>query len=672
MGEVFFKRLILLFLFICSAFLIIGIVNNSRNHDVIISDDFSADEQAENFITGDVVSDNFITGFVAHPIYSGFSAPESGFAFNNNTRTLSVTDTAVYKTGYYSINGSQWTSFTLSGTVYGTSPVWLTGTAIKALPSFGVGEHYIIIYSCKYNIASASWNCSDNRWQLLVINNTPVTVPPTATCSDGIQNQGETSVDCGGPCNECSSDVGICLNAGYNCGQRTISGSNRNCGACPSGSGLTCTNNLCISATGKTLYVATNGSDNNNGDINHPLATINKAWNMISAGDVIYVGGGTYTYDMMHETLLSDRSGQAGKMINIWNYPGEKPIIDFSANTFTSQVMGFRLQNANYIYLKGIRVTSINQPHQGGIAQYGVILWDHVSNCIFEQMETDHIGGWGTVIGDASNNNLFLNCDSHHNSDRYSTNGEPWGWSDGFQSNSWDANYQGQTSTGNIFRGCRSYWNSDDGWDLRRAQGIWTLENCWSFWNGYQPGEKLGDSDLKIIGGNGEGMKISGNFGAGSNDIRRTVVNSLSFENGAAGFGLWSDKPEGNPVGIHIYNSVAYKNIVGWGCSDEEGVSTTAFKNDISFANTNGNYWPYPGPIWFVHDHNSWDIPTTVTNADFLSLDSSCMDNARKADGSLPDCDFLHLAAGSKLIDNGTNVGLPYNGNAPDIGAFER
>jgi hypothetical protein len=43
----------------------------------------------------------------------------------------------------------------------------------------------------------------------------------------------------------------------------------------------------------------------------------------------------------------------------------------------------------------------------------------------------------------------------------------------------------------------------------------------------------------------------------------------------------------------------------------------------------------------------------------------------RKADGSLPDITFMHPAPGSALIDAGTNVGLPYSGQAPDIGAFE-
>jgi hypothetical protein len=31
----------------------------------------------------------------------------------------------------------------------------------------------------------------------------------------------------------------------------------------------------------------------------------------------------------------------------------------------------------------------------------------------------------------------------------------------------------------------------------------------------------------------------------------------------------------------------------------------------------------------------------------------------------------MHLASGSRLIDAGTVVGLPFNGSAPDLGAFE-
>ena len=39
--------------------------------------------------------------------------------------------------------------------------------------------------------------------------------------------------------------------------------------------------------------------------------------------------------------------------------------------------------------------------------------------------------------------------------------------------------------------------------------------------------------------------------------------------------------------------------------------------------------------------------------------------------GGLPDNDFVKIASGSDLIDAGIDVGLPFNGVAPDIGAHE-
>ncbi|HZH10319.1 MAG TPA: hypothetical protein VEZ24_08110, partial [Microvirga sp.] len=45
--------------------------------------------------------------------------------------------------------------------------------------------------------------------------------------------------------------------------------------------------------------------------------------------------------------------------------------------------------------------------------------------------------------------------------------------------------------------------------------------------------------------------------------------------------------------------------------------------------------------------------------------------DARQANGSLPTSAYLHLVAGSDLIDRGVSTGLSYAGSAPDIGAFE-
>jgi hypothetical protein len=68
---------------------------------------------------------------------------------------------------------------------------------------------------------------------------------------------------------------------------------------------------------------------------------------------------------------------------------------------------------------------------------------------------------------------------------------------------------------------------------------------------------------------------------------------------------------------------------------------------------------------------NSWLSPFIVSDSDFVSIDTTGMRGPRNADGSLPTVTFMHLASGSDLIDHGTNVGLPYNGAAPDLGCFE-
>ncbi len=61
----------------------------------------------------------------------------------------------------------------------------------------------------------------------------------------------------------------------------------------------------------------------------------------------------------------------------------------------------------------------------------------------------------------------------------------------------------------------------------------------------------------------------------------------------------------------------------------------------------------------------------SVSAADFISIDSTLLQILRNAVGSLPVTNFLRLSPGSNLIDAGSDVGLPYFGPAPDLGAFE-
>jgi hypothetical protein len=90
-----------------------------------------------------------------------------------------------------------------------------------------------------------------------------------------------------------------------------------------------------------------------------------------------------------------------------------------------------------------------------------------------------------------------------------------------------------------------------------------------------------------------------------------------------------------------------------------------SIKNSVSFMQTIN--------ILFSADqqNNTWLPQFTVASSDFISIDPSAAYGPRKADGSLPEIPFMHLVSGSKLIDAGVYVGIPFTGNAPDLGAFE-
>jgi len=69
--------------------------------------------------------------------------------------------------------------------------------------------------------------------------------------------------------------------------------------------------------------------------------------------------------------------------------------------------------------------------------------------------------------------------------------------------------------------------------------------------------------------------------------------------------------------------------------------------------------------------NNSFDLPIILTDTNFISLDPSLLIAPRKPDGSLPDIDFMRPAKGSPIIDAGVDIGFPFSGNAPYLGAFE-
>jgi hypothetical protein len=382
-------------------------------------------------------------------------------------------------------------------------------------------------------------------------------------------------------------------------------------------------------ATAADYYVApTGGSDSNNGSIGSPFATINKGIDFAQPGDTIWVRGGSYT-PTSRVNIPANRNGTAVSPINLFAFPGETPIIDGTNHSDH----GFRIIG-DYWHVKGFVVQHSTQT--------GLQIFGH--NNIAENMTLRWNTRSGVQLRDGSSkrpsNNVILNSDAYENADLPS--GED---ADGFT-----AKYG--VGTGNVFRGNRAWGNSDDGYDFWEADRGVIVEDSWSWANG------INIWGVSGFAGDGTGFKLGKRSGP------HVLKNLLAWGNNSNGIDV-----NENGTDVLVYNATSYNN-VKYNFQWDEGLPGHVLRNNISLAGGMGvNGVQILAPT--VHDHNSWNGGLAVSEADFLSLDDTIARGPRLPDGSLPVSDFLKLKPTSMLIDAGVDVGLPFNGLSPDLGAFE-
>jgi hypothetical protein len=432
---------------------------------------------------------------------------------------------------------------------------------------------------------------------------------------------------------------------------------------------------LAARAVAADYFVAPDGSDSNPGSLERPFATITKAQAAAAPGDTVYFRGGKYvvTSDQIHTPLMGvaahvfdiTKSGKANAPIRYFAYQDEHPVFDFSAVKPGPRVYAF-VVTADWVHFRGLEVTGV-QVTQTGHTQ-SECFENHGSHNIYERLSMHD----GMAIGFfllGGSDNLILNCDAYRNWDSVSEGGRG-GNTDGF-----GCHPKNKGDTGNVFRGCRSWLNSDDGYDCINAAEGTTFDHCWAMYNGFNAAhESLGD---------GNGFKAGGYGRTAIEKLphpipRNTVQFCLAVGNKASGF---------------------YANHhIGGG----DWINNTGYKNGTNFnmlERLPDNQTDIPGPGQFMRNNlgfdgghellnldaaksdassNSFDMKLHISAADFESLDESQLTGPRKPDGSLPDITFMHLAKGSPLIDKGVaikndngDIRFPFNGAAPDLGCFE-
>jgi MYXO-CTERM domain-containing protein len=418
-------------------------------------------------------------------------------------------------------------------------------------------------------------------------------------------------------------------------------------------------------AAATEYYVSPTGSDSNPGTKDSPWGTVQKAADTASAGDTVWFRGGTYAITTPHSSngLEFTKSGTSDtNRIKYWAYPGEVPVIDFTKMKVSSSgyTMGFHV-TGSYLHFKGLEengVPMINDSNNGFAVD------DPASNDIFELLNMHHNAGNGIFIGTKQNGgHVLLNCDAHDNYDP-----SPNGKSPGENADGFGVHYQTK-GTSTIINGCRAWWNSDDGYDFISQEVPVTIKNSYAYGSGYI---NSGTGQA----GNGNCFKI----GSSKTGIRHLVQNNVAWGCKASGF--YANHSGG---GNTWYNNTAYKNGTQFNMLSSTWSGTTRTGDDVKLTGDKAhilrNNIAYPNKNNDIGDafgtdsqFNTWDLNITPKDSDFVGVTEPTpgtgMLGPRQADGSPPNVDFLKLAAGSQMIDKGTDVGLPAVGK-PDLGAYE-
>lgn len=304
--------------------------------------------------------------------------------------------------------------------------------------------------------------------------------------------------------------------------------------------------------TGTVLYVSPSGTDSAAGTASAPT-TLTSAISRITSGGTIYLRGGTYNSSST-VTIPAGTDGTAGARTTLSAYPGETPVLDFSAQSESSSNRGLQL-NASYWHVYGL---TVQHAGDNGIYVGG-------SNNVVERTVTAYNRDTGLQLGRISSstpsgqwpsNNLILSAESHDNAD---SDGED---ADGFAAKL-------TTGTGNVFRYDVSHNNIDDGWDLYTktdtgAIGPVTIEYSLSYNNG-----TLTDGTVNA-NGDRNGYKLGGDDIA----VNHVVQHSVAYHNGHHGFTYNS-----NPGTMAISNNASIDNAERNFSFD---AGTSVFRNNTS------------------------------------------------------------------------------------------
>ena len=422
-----------------------------------------------------------------------------------------------------------------------------------------------------------------------------------------------------------------------------------------------------------TFHVAPDGSDTHSGTERAPFATLMRAQAAASTGDTIRIRGGTYRLDNSHIT----RDDGLYVYVNDFTKPGisylaaegETPVFDFSEVRPTARRITAFFLRTNDLTFRGFQVIGVQvviRTGESSNTQSENFRIRNGNRNLLDRLVLRDGMGIGVYITHGSADNLILNCDAYNN---FGLDSLSMGNVDGFGAHTTAA------GTGNVFRGCRAWLNSDDGFDLINCAAPTLIDNCWAAFSGYR------NAALQS-GGDGNGFKAGG-YGRNGSTLpdpvpRHVVTRSLAVHNRASGF-----YANHHPGGLDFIQNTAYRNASNFNFLGVLSDNLTDVPGYGHVIRNNLSHNPRSSAVVNLDSAactlggNSFSIPLVANDSDFLATTTvaaellQALSAPRNLDGSLPVLRLLRPRAASSLVDAGVDAGLPFRGAAPEVGCFE-
>ncbi|MGD8626788.1 MAG: right-handed parallel beta-helix repeat-containing protein [Anaerolineae bacterium] len=451
-------------------------------------------------------------------------------------------------------------------------------------------------------------------------------------------------------------------------------------------------------ATGTVYYVAAGepgASDENNGrypthraGADGPWATLQHAAATMTAGDTAYVRGGTY----YEASIRFARAGRPGAPITLAAYEGEEVIVDGAKTRRRSSGIEI-VEGRGHFVIEGLTIrnmprSGITTDGQPPAAQRDITIRD----CVL------HDNGLSGLRLAAVDGFVVERVEAYGN-DYYGL--EIIGSDDGALS---AANGLVQDSSFHDHTGKEGHGLAiNQGHDIVVRDNVAYHNTIHGFDASDWPKKGALSHDLLFEGNRSYDNGAAG-FSINSDSHHVTYRHNVAFRNGADWAGRGSSSGflcYGGCWHVEWYHNVSLQNSdAGFYVEEELGVNGTpddsllVFKNNIAYDNGRPEWDERPalaieGKQWqLVAAHNNWAgapgrnalvVAVLVVGDEGQIYTSDDVNRGAFQTGNISvDPMFVDLAApdvrlrpGSPCIDAGVDLGLPYAGAAPDMGAFE-